>query len=407
METKELPKGWGLRELNTFAKIVMGQSPSSKTYNESKNGLPFFQGKKEFGKINPVPVKWCSSPLRIAEKGDILMSVRAPVGALNVSTEKCCIGRGLCAIRANKLVLQEYLWHYLKLKEKEFSFQGRGTTFDSISKDDVYSYEVPIPFPNDKEKSLKIQKQIVAKLDAFFKEYELLKEEKEKAQENYDKILQNAFSKLIESQKEESKVKIGDLVNEGIILEIKSGFPSGLHSKSGELIHMRPMNINLKGEMDLSNCKYVNPVNEKIEAYLLNNGDVIFNNTNSPELVGKTTVFHSTEKCLFSNHMTRIRVDTKKINPKFLAKYLHTLWQSGLFKVLCRNHVSQASINNSMFKEVEIYLPDIKAQDKIVSVIDGLKKPIEAIQNERISIESNINHLPHSVLSKAFAGELV
>jgi hypothetical protein len=88
------------RVLGEVAEIFMGQSPPGSTYNNRGNGLPFFQGKAQFGEVFPVPDKWCSEPLRIAHKGDILVSVRAPVGPTNLAVEKCCIGRGLAAIRS-------------------------------------------------------------------------------------------------------------------------------------------------------------------------------------------------------------------------------------------------------------------------------------------------------------------
>jgi type I restriction enzyme S subunit len=90
---------WEIVKLKEIAVIIMGQSPKSEFYNTNREGLPFFQGCSEFGALRPVPKKWCTKPLKIAYKDDILMSVRAPVGALNIADRKCIVGRGLCAIR--------------------------------------------------------------------------------------------------------------------------------------------------------------------------------------------------------------------------------------------------------------------------------------------------------------------
>jgi len=90
-----------IAKLQEVAEIIMGQSPPGDTYNETGDGLPFFQGKAEFGETCPTVKKWCNAPKKIAEAGDILMSVRAPVGPTNLASERCCIGRGLAAIRAN------------------------------------------------------------------------------------------------------------------------------------------------------------------------------------------------------------------------------------------------------------------------------------------------------------------
>lgn len=87
----ELPAGWQRATLAEVAEIIMGQSPSSQYYNSDAKGLPFFEGKAEFGQLYPKPVKWCSQPNKVAQKDDVLMSVRAPVGPTNLAISECCI----------------------------------------------------------------------------------------------------------------------------------------------------------------------------------------------------------------------------------------------------------------------------------------------------------------------------
>lgn len=99
--------------LSDVAELVMGQSPPSESYNESGEGLPFYQGKTDFGATYPTPRIYCCDPKKIAEPGDILMSVRAPVGATNLSNSKACIGRGIAAIRAHGID-RDFLYFYLK-----------------------------------------------------------------------------------------------------------------------------------------------------------------------------------------------------------------------------------------------------------------------------------------------------
>ncbi|MFW6224972.1 MAG: restriction endonuclease subunit S, partial [Bacteroidota bacterium] len=125
------PKHWQFCKLGDVCHINMGQSPPSSTYNTDKKGLPFFQGKAEFTELHPVAVKWCTEPKKIAQKDDILISVRAPVGSTNVANQKCAIGRGLAAISFK--YSNSYLWYYLKSIEKNLDNQGTGTTFKAIS----------------------------------------------------------------------------------------------------------------------------------------------------------------------------------------------------------------------------------------------------------------------------------
>ena len=100
-EEIEIPIGWLSSELGQICNITLGQSPPSSTYEDQPVGLPFFQGKADFGEIYPIPTKWCSKPQKTAEAGDILISVRAPVGPTNVADVRCCLGRGLAALRCN------------------------------------------------------------------------------------------------------------------------------------------------------------------------------------------------------------------------------------------------------------------------------------------------------------------
>ena len=125
--------------------IIMGQSPASSTYNKSGKGLPFFQGKIDFGLRHPTPSTWCSAPSRIAEPGDVLISVRAPVGDVNIATEKCCIGRGISAIRAGTKSDNEFLLYCLLHRKAELDALGTGATFKAINKDTLYSFEIQLP----------------------------------------------------------------------------------------------------------------------------------------------------------------------------------------------------------------------------------------------------------------------
>ena len=131
------------KKLSEVAEIIMGQSPDSNSYNNTEMGLPFYQGKTEFSdKYIGSPVTWCSSPCRIAEKNDILMSVRAPVGDVNIATEKCCIGRGLASIRPLDGE-STFLFYALKLKKAEIASKGNGSTFKAINKETVHSITIP------------------------------------------------------------------------------------------------------------------------------------------------------------------------------------------------------------------------------------------------------------------------
>ena len=145
-------------KLVDIVKLNMGQSPESTSYNDEGKGLPFFQGNADFGKINPIPGVWCTQAIKIAHKNDILLSVRAPIGAINIANYECCIGRGLCAITSTSKIDKNYLYYFLISQNKNLNSQGTGSTFKAINKNVLLELEIPLP-------SLEEQKAIAERLD--------------------------------------------------------------------------------------------------------------------------------------------------------------------------------------------------------------------------------------------------
>ena len=163
----KIPKTWRVVNLGdkNVATLVMGQSPPSSTYNKERIGIPFLQGKAEFGEIYPTPDVYCSEPIKIAEENDVLISVRAPVGDVNIAPFKCCIGRGLSAIRAGTGKLHHsFLFYYLKFSNKRFEALSMGSTFKAIRKGEIENYKIPLPPFVEQEKIAEILSTIDYKL---------------------------------------------------------------------------------------------------------------------------------------------------------------------------------------------------------------------------------------------------
>ena len=142
------------KQLNDVADIIMGQSPLSQSYNKDKKGLPFYQGKTEFSDIYiKEPTVYCNSPIKVVEENDILMSVRAPVGDVNIATQKSCIGRGLASIKSKKI---DYLYLFYLLKEQKSKIEkiGVGSTFKAINKNNISTLKISIV---EKDKQDKIR----------------------------------------------------------------------------------------------------------------------------------------------------------------------------------------------------------------------------------------------------------
>lgn len=179
-----------IKKLQDCATIIAGQSPESKYYNSTGEGIPFFQGKADFGELYPKVRVYCSSPTKIAQYNDILLSVRAPVGPTNLSPGTVCIGRGLAAIRPDDSLDLKYLLYYFRYFETQLSAKGTGTTFKAINQKLIKNLEIPIPPLNE-------QTCIVARIEELFSELDkavgTLKTTKEQLEVYRQAVLKAAF----------------------------------------------------------------------------------------------------------------------------------------------------------------------------------------------------------------------
>jgi len=177
-------EGVKIVELGEVAEVIAGQSPEGKYYNETGEGMPFYQGKTEFSELYiGKPKVWTTKITKIAERDDILMSVRAPVGPVNIATEKVCIGRGLASIRANK-VDPMFLFNFLKSIDNKIKGNG-GAVFDSINKKQIEELKIPLP-------SLEIQKKLVAEAE---KEQQIINANKQLI-EIYEQKISDVLSEI-------------------------------------------------------------------------------------------------------------------------------------------------------------------------------------------------------------------
>jgi len=193
---------------------------------------------------------------------------------------------------------------------------------------------------------------------------------------------------------------VGDLC-----IDVQSGFASGEHNSGGLGVpHMRPMNIDREGRLDLAIIK---SVAADIDDRRLRQGDVLFNNTNSPVLVGKTAAVSIDRELAFSNHMTRLR-PAVGIDHRFLAHHLHYLWMGGYFMRRCNNHVNQASVSSAtLAATVPAAVPPTAEQSRIVEAIDAHLSRLDAGIASLEGVQAKLKAYRASVLKAAVEGRLV
>lgn len=245
----------------------MGQSPDSDSYNDNEDGIPFFQGNADFGEKYPTTRKWCNAPTKIAHAEDILISVRAPIGALNYAKEECCIGRGLAAITPNQdKVSSGFIYWLLKGKHKELNLQGTGSTFKAISRKVLEEIKVP-------DIELKKQTELAGSLEKVYSVIQLRKQQLEELDILIKARFVEMFGDPVSNPFNYDKVRLLQ------IADIKIGpFGSLLHKEdyieNGHPLvnpsHIVDSKISVDNKLTISNEKY-----EELGAYKLQIGDVV------------------------------------------------------------------------------------------------------------------------------------
>lgn len=143
-----VPKGWSIGTVKDAFEITMGQSPPGDTYNEDGNGIPFYQGRTDFGFRFPTRRMYCTAPTRYAKQGDTLVSVRAPVGDINMADEECCIGRGVASVR-HKSGASSFTYYAMANLYPDFAaYEAEGTVFGSINKQNFENLRCIVPSPS-------------------------------------------------------------------------------------------------------------------------------------------------------------------------------------------------------------------------------------------------------------------
>lgn len=441
-----LPQGWTKEKLPQIAEMIMGQSPPSSTYNIDRDGLPFFQGKAEFGALYPSVIKYCNSPKKIAEAGDVLISVRAPVGPTNLCKETSCIGRGLAALRPNQATTTKYLLYYMRDIESWLSTQGTGSTFTAISKTDLKNVEILLAPLNE-------QRRIVAKLEKLLQKIDVCKERLDKIPtilkrfrqsilasacsgdlstnwrgEGQNVLSAKDISERIQEKRLDSastpaqKKKIkgiysyqekedSDLLPENwryIALDkLCESFQYGTSKKSmksGKIPVLRMGNLQ-NGEIDWSGLAYTSDDNE-IEKYKLNLGDVLFNRTNSPELVGKTSIYRGNHPAIFAGYLIKIN-NFEELDSEYLNYCLNSAYAKVFFLRVKTDGVSQSNINAKKLGKFEFPFCSSEEQHEIVHRVEALFKIADQIEERYQKARSYVDKLTQSILAKAFRGELV
>jgi len=386
-----------MSELSSIADLIMGQSPPSSTYNDAGKGLPFFQGKTDFGSSHPRPRQFCSTPLKIAKPGDILISVRAPVGPTNIADRKCCIGRGLAAIRPQK-IHGEFLWYNLRYLEPIIASLGTGTIFQAINKTQLGSVEVNQAGFNEVE-----QQKIAAVLGLIQHAIEQQARLLALTAELKKTLLHQLFTCGLRNEPQK-QTEIGFVPQSWEVRPLGDYLTAAQYGLSikgadtGSYALLRMTNQQ-HGRITAENLKYVELTAKEFEKFRLERQDILFNRTNSLELVGRTAIFELDGDHVFASYLIRLRTDAERLRPHFLNHYFNADEIQARLKSIASRAVSQSNISATRLRGFLIPLPSTSEQDEIVEIVTGIDQRLNFHRRKHAALRDLFRTLLHELMT--------
>jgi type I restriction enzyme S subunit len=384
--------------LGSIAKIVAGQSPESSTYNSTGEGLPFFQGKADFQDMHPKVRMWCTSDKRKeAEPDDILISVRAPVGAVNICNQKSIIGRGLAAIRASSNLDGKFLYYWLKANEKKIDALGVGSTFKAITQDTLKKIEIPVP-PLDNQ--IRIA-HLLGKVEG------LIAQRKQHLQQ-LDDLLKSVFLEMFGPQSvgytDWPLIEIKDLAAKHKGAMRTGPFGSNLlHSEFSADGDVAVLGIDnaVQNRFAWDERRFITHEKYKeLANYRIFPGDVIVTIMGT---IGRSAVVpNDISLAINTKHLAAITLNRELANPLFLSYSIHSSpFILNQFKSKNRGAI-MSGLNLGLIKETKLKRPPVSLQNDFAKI----HQKIDEIKFHYRQSLTDLETLYGALSQQAFKGEL-
>ncbi len=377
--------------LGNIAELIAGQSPPSSTYNNSGDGIPFFQGKSDYGEINPTIRSWCNKPTKIALPEDILISVRAPVGPVNINNVKACIGRGLSAIRVKQNISRDYVYYFLKTNETKIANLGVGSTFTAITQSDLKEIIIPIPSFTDQT--------LIASI--LSKAANLIAQRKESIR-LLDEYLKSTFLEMFGDPVRNEKGWEFKKLEKVLFVKHGFAFKSEYFSTTGEYVLLTPGNFNESGGYKDRGEKQKYYVGLFPSDYLLKKGNILIAMTEqAPGLLGSPIIIPQDNKFLHNQRLGLLVFDVQILTAEFLFHFfnfhkIRTLIHSQATGTKVR-HTSPTKIH-----ELSSIIPPLTIQNKFAKIAEKTATLQAQFQQSLQELEN----LYASLSQRAFKGEL-
>lgn len=442
---------WVTSKLPDIVTLTMGQSPSGADVNDSGNGIEFFQGKAEFGKLHPTARKYCTKPKKIANKNEILLSVRAPVGPTNLAHRDVCIGRGLASIRTDGInVYHMFMLHQFRAIEPWLSKQGTGSTFQSITGKFLKELDVALP-------PLAEQKVIAEKLDTLLAQVDSIKQHLERIPEILNKFRQSVLADAVSGKLTEEwrannpnlsiRSLLGKYQQERVELKkqkkLKQKFGpvnngvSGLYEPipddwewvtfshiaehDNSALKAGPFGSSLK-KSDCVDSGYrvygqeqVIAGDEKLVTYYVDDNkfaQLISCKTKPQDIlislvgtIGKVLILSDdAEEGIINPRLVKLSLQSE-IDKNFIKLFLNSPQTHRFFKGFSHGGTMEI-LNLTILKQLPIPMPSIEEQRLIAQKVEASYSVAANIERQALSALERVNKLTPSILAKAFRGEL-
>lgn len=401
---KKLPDGWKWVKLGDVAHLETGGTPS-KSHSTYWNGnIPFVTGadikdlyiSSENSRAYLTEIGLNSGKTVICQPKTVLIVSRTRVGRAGIAKELMGISQDITACLCPPELLPEYLCRYLLSIGDSLLNQCRGSIIQGLRREDISSIKIPLP-------PLAEQKRIAAILNEQMEAVDKARKATE-AQLDAAKQLPAAYLRAVfnspEAQKWERKKLREICTGDG-----QYGTSELATSENIGLPILRMGNLS-EGKITWNNLKYIQLPNSDEEKYKLQKGDIIFNRTNSAELVGKTAVFDDSRDAVFASYLIRFKVIETIANPNYVSVYINSSHGRRFIEANMARAIGQVNISASTMHKMPIPLPALNQQEKISQT---LSNKMQSIDKLRCSLESQleaINQLPAAIMRQAFNGKL-
>ena len=287
-------------------------------------------------------------------EGTVILSSRAPIGKVAIAGCEMYCNQGFKNLICSNKISNKYLYWFLKGKKALLNALGRGATFKEISKSIVSEIEINVP-------DLVCQNEVVKTLEKVNSIISLRKQELHALDNLIKARFVEMFGDPIKNPKGWKVATIGDVVT-----EVRYG-TSKPAVEGGKYPYLRMNNITLDGHLDLNDLKYIDIPDDEIEKCVVRKGDVLFNRTNSVELVGKTAFFDLPQDMVIAGYIIRLRLSEKML-PEVLVQYMNLEALKKILRSMAKGAVNQANINAQELQSIKLYIPDMDLQKQFIEM---------------------------------------